>query len=108
MMIFPRRLQGTLKIPSSKSMGHRMVIAAALSGGGKVENLTVSADIQATLQGMKALGADYRFDGNTARFENRRDVQEETVVIDCNESGSTLRFLLPVAVALCPQKTLIF
>lgn len=108
MTIFPRRLQGTLKIPSSKSAGHRMVIAAALSGGGKVENLTVSADIQATLEGMKALGADYRLDENTALFYSRRDIQEQSVIIDCNESGSTLRFLLPVAVALCPQKALIF
>lgn len=108
MTIFPRRLQGTLKIPSSKSAGHRMVIAAALSGGGKVENLTVSADIQATLEGMKALGADYRLDENTALFYSRRDIQEQSVIIDCNESGSTLRFLIPVAVALCPQKTLIF
>ena len=66
--ILPRKLQGTLKIPSSKSVGHRMVLAAALAGGGKVENLTISADIRATLEGMKALGADYSLDGSAAFF----------------------------------------
>lgn len=106
--ILPRKLQGTLKIPSSKSAGHRMVISAALAGGGKVENLTISADIRATLEGMKALGADYSLDGSAAFFHGRSEVQGDTVVIDCNESGSTLRFLIPVAVALCPEKKLIF
>lgn len=106
--ILPQKLQGTLKIPSSKSVGHRMVIGAALAGGGKVENLTLSADIQATLEGIKALGADCCLEDGTAIVYGRRQVIEETVVLDCNESGSTLRFLMPVAVALCPEKKLIF
>lgn len=106
--ILPRRLQGKLKVPSSKSMGHRLVIAAALAGGGEVKNLTLSADICATLEGMKALGADYSLDGSTALFHGRRMIEGASVLIDCNESGSTLRFLIPVAVALCPQKNLIF
>lgn len=106
--IIPRKLEGTLKIPSSKSAGHRMVIAAALAGGGRVENLTLSADILATLEGMKTLGAEFDLSGGDVSFHGRREVAEDTVVLDCNESGSTLRFLIPVAVALCPEKKLIF
>lgn len=106
--IIPRKLEGTLKIPSSKSAGHRMVIAAALAGGGRVENLTLSADILATLEGMKTLGAEFDLNGGDVSFHGRREVTEDTVVLDCNESGSTLRFLIPVAVALCPEKKLIF
>ena len=86
--------------PSSKSQGHRYVIAAALAAGESViGNLSFSEDIEATLRCMETLGAIVKrqMDGATLRGG---PCPAEIPVLDCGESGSTLRFLIPVVLAL--------
>lgn len=83
--ITPARLRGRVTPPPSKSLGHRYLIAACLAGEGSViHNLAGSQDIQATRRCMEALLAP----GDSLPH------------LDCGESGSTLRFLIPLALAL--------
>ena len=83
--ITPTRLSGTVTPPPSKSQAHRLLIAAALAGDGSViHNLADSQDIQATRRCMEAL---------TTKSNHLPE-------LDCGESGSTLRFLIPIALAL--------
>ena len=95
------KLSGVVKVPPSKSMAHRAIICAALgSGVSIVENIDYSDDINATIDGMIALGAIIEKDNDklTIRGAFHNESNKDTVrVIDCNESGSTLRFLVPIA-----------
>lgn len=98
--IEPRMLRGKVQIPPSKSVAHRALIAAALSGGVcNIENIALSKDIQATLGCMKALGAGYLMDeeAGVVSFNGKKKKLPETLKLNCEESGSTLRFLIPVA-----------
>ncbi|MVX65126.1 3-phosphoshikimate 1-carboxyvinyltransferase [Clostridium chromiireducens] len=103
--IYPRKLSGEVKIPPSKSMAHRAVICAALGDGiSKVTNIDYSDDIIATIEAMSSLGAkitkkeDYLevYGINSQENIEANSVKDERT-IDCNESGSTLRFLVPIA-----------
>ena len=103
--IYPGKLSGEVKIPPSKSMAHRAVICAALGDGvSKVTNIDYSDDIIATIEAMSALGAkitkkeDYLevYGVNSPENIEANSVKEQRT-IDCNESGSTLRFLVPIA-----------
>lgn len=103
--VYPSKLKGEVKIPPSKSMAHRAVICAALSDGiCKVSNIDFSDDIIATVEAMKSLGAvinkkdDYIEVIGIKSQQNKinKSISGERI-IDCNESGSTLRFLLPIA-----------
>ena len=103
MTITPAVLKGTVTPPPSKSQAHRLIIAAALSDGFcKLSNVDLSEDIQATLRCMRTLDADASADGTIIRGADLVDGHEEPApeVMDCGESGSTLRFLIPVALAL--------
>ena len=85
--ITPQKLSGAVTPPASKSMAHRAVLAMALAGEtGTLSNLSDSQDIQATKRCVEALKAP-RPDG-------------ELPFLDCGESGSTLRFLIPIALAV--------
>ena len=103
--VYPRKLKGEVKIPPSKSMAHRAVICAALSDGlCKVTNIDYSDDIIATIEAMKSLGAvitkkeDYLEVIGIKSSDNKiNDNIDSERTIDCNESGSTLRFLVPIA-----------
>ena len=87
--IIPNELQGTVTPPSSKSVGHRALIAAALSGGfSTISNLGDSKDIQATRSCLSALKT-----GQPAG-------ENGLPLMDCGESGSTLRFLIPLSLVL--------
>ena len=99
--LVPSKLKGEVKIPPSKSMAHRAIICAALSDGlCIIENIDYSDDIIATIDAMNSLGA---------RIVKHKDYIEvigaygsdekakESRIIDCNESGSTLRFLVPIS-----------
>lgn len=98
--ITPKKLKGEVTVPPSKSVAHRMIIAAALARGKSViSNLYPSVDILATMDCMRALGAKIDFNDGTAVVEGITEVPEKAV-LDCCESGSTLRFLIPVACAL--------
>ena len=103
--IQPTVLQGRITPPPSKSQAHRAVIAAALAGGvSTLSNVARSQDIQATLDCMAALGACaeqvrenvVRVRGMSACISRGRELP----CLDCGESGSTLRFLIPVALAV--------
>ena len=101
--ITPALLAGAVTPPPSKSQAHRLIIAAALSDGFcKLSNVDLSEDIQATLRCMRTLDADASADGTIIRGCDLVDGHEEPApeVMDCGESGSTLRFLIPVALAL--------
>lgn len=99
--IYPSELKGEVKIPPSKSMAHRAIICAALSEGlCIIENIDYSDDIIATIDAMNSLGAkivkhkDYI---EVIGAYGSDEKAKETRVIDCNESGSTLRFLVPIS-----------
>ena len=105
--IYPGALSGIVNVPSSKSMGHREIICAALAQGiSIIDNISMSDDIKATLRCLKSLGVQSEL--TASRFKGRSAVKiygEGTVKAtgdecDCGESGSTLRFLLPLG-ALC-------
>ncbi len=94
----PSQLNGALTVRPSKSYLHRYVICAALAEGvSTIHNFRGSNDIDATLGAMRALGlCEYQIDGDICTVAgNLRHLPEAT--IDCGESGSTLRFLLPLA-----------
>ena len=99
--IYPSKLKGEVKIPPSKSMAHRAIICAALSDGlCIIENIDYSDDIIATIEAMNSLGAkivkhkDYI---EVIGAYGSDEKPQETRIIDCNESGSTLRFLVPIS-----------
>lgn len=107
-VIRPAPLAGEVTAPPSKSCAHRAIIAAALAAGqSRIGNLEVSDDIAATLEAVRELGAAYTLaDTEGGRCEAAITGIEqcpESPVIDCRESGSTLRFMLPVAMAACGQ-----
>ena len=93
-------LNGSVTVPSSKSEVHRLLICAALSNEETViTDATVSQDITATVNCLQALGAEIAIDGNRLLVKPIGAVRKKAL-LDCGESGSTLRFLLPVASAL--------
>ncbi len=97
--ISPHSLCGEVKIPPSKSAAHRNLICAALCiGESRVEPFCTSEDIKATAEALKKLGAFLDEDsyGYTAKMGKAPDVTE----IDFYESGSTARFIMPIAAAL--------
>ena len=99
--ISPSTLRGELSVPASKSCAHRSIICAALADGvSHLSGVTMSKDIEATIGAMTALGAEFTVNGGdiTVRGAGGRKVRD--CVIDCNESGSTLRFIIPIAAAL--------
>lgn len=95
------KLSGAVKIPPSKSVSHRAIICAALSTGVSIiENIDYSDDINATIDAMVSLGAIIDKDGDKLTIQGalrEGAIAKDFRVIDCNESGSTLRFLVPIA-----------
>ena len=100
--ITPGPLRGAITPPPSKSQAHRLIIAAALAAGeSHISNVALSQDIAATLNCMRALGAWASGDGSVIRGMGGAGRSHEALpVLDCGESGSTLRFLIPVALAV--------
>ncbi len=94
------RLEGELEILSSKSDGHRILICASLADKNSIININnTSEDIEATIGCLRALGAGIERKENQLIVTPIREVPED-VFINPKESGSTLRFLLPVTAAL--------
>jgi len=100
--IIPSRLTGKVCAPPSKSAAHRALLCAALSNGvSKISNISYSQDILATLDAVKSIGANVELDGDNATICGMCKVNElDNIEIDCNESGSTLRFIIPIALAI--------
>lgn len=95
----------SVSVPASKSLSHRALITAALSEEtSRLYGLADNADIQATVRGLRDLGCSVHQDGDT--WLVRGGMHADEVTIDCGESASTLRFLLPLAV--CHARTVHF
>ena len=104
-VVAPGRLSGAVRAPASKSAAHRLLICAALADGPtRVSIHATNRDIEATADCLRALGAgiDRQGDGLNVRPVARIP---DTCALDCGESGSTLRFLMPVAAALGTRAT---
>lgn len=99
--ITPGKLQGTLAVPPSKSQAHRLLIAAALADGeSRLTHVAMSQDIAATLGALQALGASCAADGTRICGIRRGPWKGALPHLDCGESGSTLRFMIPIALAV--------
>ena len=103
LQITPKTLSGTVTPPPSKSQAHRLAIAAVLADGGStVRNVAMSQDVEATLRCLTALGGRWR---ETApgvleiTGTGGRRTGADLPLLDCGESGSTLRFFIPIALA---------
>lgn len=106
-VIKPGALRGVTAAPPSKSMAHRMLICAALAEGESlVQPIELSEDILATMDGLRALGAGIVQEGDALRVTGCRPAEAESGVIPCRESGSTLRFLLPLCLLSGKEMTL--
>ena len=101
----PSKLTGnSIKIPPSKSLAHRALICAALCDGtSRIENIDYSVDVLATCSAMETLGANITKGKDYVVVEGISSLkQKEKLTIDCQESGSTLRFLIPIC-SLCEK-----
>ena len=95
------KLVGEFSPPPSKSVLHRYIIASSLAKGiSKIENISFSEDIIATIEAMKKLGAKIEQEENYLLIDGSDTFKNlnENIEIDCNESGSTLRFLFPLSI----------
>ena len=93
-----RNIDGVIMAPPSKSMAHRAVLCAALAKGtSHIRNLEFSKDIAATLAAAGQLCARVTTGGNDAVVEGLGRFLPVKAPVDCCESGSTLRFLIPLA-----------
>lgn len=95
--ISPTSLKGEVKIPPSKSLSHRALIAAALSNGtSKITNVVFSNDVTATIHALESMGAKFTIDNSTVLVTGVKKIKQPHKAIYCNESGSTLRFIIPL------------
>lgn len=104
-IVSPSCLCGTVTAPPSKSAAHRALICAALADAvSTVSPLSDSKDMQATIQVLTEMGSqfDRKPDGVTVMGGQ---FTQKTAILNCKESGSTFRFLLPVAAALGLEAT---
>lgn len=98
--ILPSKTSGEVSAPPSKSFAHRYLIGSVLSRGKCViKNIADSDDISATLSCIEQLGGSVTKDGNIVTINPTNEKQIENAVFDCKESGSTLRFFIPVVLA---------
>ena len=89
---------GTVNVPPSKSDVHRAIICAAMANGvSSISPVALSNDIKATIGCIKALGADAVLENNVLTVDGTNMYKNKTALLDCGESGSTLRFFIPIA-----------
>jgi len=101
----PTKLSGSVTVPPSKSAAHRAIISAALAEGrSRIAHVDLSSDIRATIGACRALGVLVQIDGGTLTIDGGR-LKLTGEPIDCAESGSTLRFFIPIACVLDGEKT---
>ena len=108
-IITPAKLEGSVVIPPSKSLAHRAIICACLAcGKSTVTNVALSDDIVATIECMRNLGAKIDIKDKVLEIVGNAAKISSNLTFDCKESGSTLRFILPIALALnCGKNTFI-
>lgn len=97
---FPK---GTIKAPPSKSYSHRYLILGALSNSSVISNYSPSNDLEATLSCLDSLGYRYEIKLDKVIFKGNK---EKNNIFNCIESGSTLRFFIPLILAISHEGTL--
>lgn len=89
---------GRVSAPPSKSYAHRLLIAAALANGtSTIHHVAFNQDILATIDCLKSLGARVEATEDTVTVTGAGGHISPTGLLACRESGSTLRFIIPVA-----------
>jgi 3-phosphoshikimate 1-carboxyvinyltransferase len=102
----PSKLCGNINVPPSKSVAHRYLLGAALTGENCVlSGVDYSEDIMATVDCLDALGVGITTDGDKVTVSGKITAADGAC-LNCRESGSTLRFLIPIA--LCSGKRITF
>lgn len=97
----PSSLKGIIKAPPSKSMAHRYLIGSALSGKKCVlSGVDYSEDILASIDCLKSLGVEITTENDVVTVNPFGFMKTEETVLECRESGSTLRFFIPLALCL--------
>ena len=106
-IIKPSVASGEINAPPSKSCAHRLLICSALAKGKSViDNIGTNDDIIATISCLKELGAKIEIDGNKAVVCGIENInKKECINLFCNESGSTLRFLIPLSLVFSDTAT---
>lgn len=103
----PCKLKGNIAAPPSKSMAHRYLIGGALSKEiCHISGVDYSEDILASIDCLKALGAEITVNNDTVTINPENFMKRENVVLNCRESGSTLRFFIPLCLCLGKEVTL--
>ncbi len=103
----PCKLRGKISAPPSKSMAHRYLIGAALSKQKcSLSGVDYSEDILASIDCLKSLGTEITTDNNKVCINPDNFMKAEAPILECRESGSTLRFFMPLALCLGRQVTL--
>lgn len=96
-VIEPSKLNGKIKVPSSKSLCHRNIICSALANGkSTIKNVCLSNDILATIKAMRNLGSRIEVSGDILVIHGIKNFELKNRTICCGESGSTLRFIIPL------------
>ena len=96
--IKPSAVEGKISAPSSKSMGHRLLICAGLAEGeSRIDNVLFSEDILATLDCLEAMGAKIEKGEDYVKVLGTLPKEAGECTYRCRESGSTLRFFIPIA-----------
>ncbi len=105
--ILPSFARGSVSAPPSKSMAHRALICAALAKGESILSpISLSQDMLATMDALSALGASFVRRGDTVRVQGMGVPKNQKKPLFCRESGSTLRFLLPLCLLVGERMTL--
>lgn len=103
----PCKLKGTVSAPPSKSMAHRYLVGSALSKQKcSLSGVDYSEDILASIDCLKALGAEIIADKDTVTVNPENFMKTGNPILECRESGSTLRFFIPLSLCLGSEATL--
>lgn len=96
-LIRPKKLNGYIDVVPSKSYSHRAIIAASLANGtSKISNIIFSDDIKRTIDACKAFGAEIECYDNYLIIKGSKEVLRKESVMNAGESGSTIRFMIPI------------
>src|SRR5690348_9594384 len=90
-----KTIKGSVRLPGDKSISHRYAMLAAIAEGTtKLSNYSTGADCASTLGCVKALGADWKRDGEQIVIQGRgRQLNAPNAPLDCGNSGSTIRMM---------------
>lgn len=95
--IVPKTLAGRVSVPPSKSVAHRLLLCAGLAEGeSRIGGIALSEDMQATITCLRALGADVTRTDDGVKVRGLPYFAAVNGKVDCRESGSTLRFFVPL------------